>query len=134
MKRRFALGCAAGMSVALWSVAPLAAQIATSESQARRDSLAARVDSGVVLAFGGRTPVTDFGPFFQVPAFHYLTGYDYADAALIMVVHGGRGTGTRPCAPCRRANSSAASRPIIPTTCMSTPTCADASISAIRTP
>ena len=92
MRRRFALGLAAGISAVLWSAAPLAAQIAASEYQARRDSLAARVDSGVVLAFGGRTPVTDFGPFFQLPAFHYLTGYDYADAALIMVVRGGRAT------------------------------------------
>jgi len=72
----------------------LQAQIPPAEYQARRDSLAARIGDGVVLAFGGRTPVTDFGPFYQLPAFHYLTGYDYADAALIMVVRKGRGAGT----------------------------------------
>jgi len=43
-----------------------------------------RVDSGVVVAFGASTPVTDFGPFFQAPQFRYLTGYLYADATLIM--------------------------------------------------
>jgi Xaa-Pro aminopeptidase len=61
---------------------------------ARSDSLATRIDGGIVVAFGGRTPVNDFGPFFQLPAFHYLTGYDYADAALVMVVRGGRGRAT----------------------------------------
>src|SRR5688572_15325927 len=49
--------------------------ISASEYAARRDSLAARIDSGVVVAFGGRTPVTDFGPFYQLPAFRYLTGF-----------------------------------------------------------
>lgn len=70
------------------------AQITSAEYGARRDSLAARLDSGIVVAFGGRTPVTDFGPFFQTPGFHYLTGYDYADAALIVVVRGGHGRST----------------------------------------
>jgi Xaa-Pro aminopeptidase len=72
----------------------LRAQIEPSEYAARRDSLAARIDSGVVIAFGGRTPVADAGPFVQVPAFTYLTGYDYADAGFIMVVRRGRGTST----------------------------------------
>jgi Xaa-Pro aminopeptidase len=70
------------------------AQITASDYAARRDSLAARIDSGIVVAFGGRTPVTDFGPFFQIPGFHYLTGYDFADAGLVMVVRGGRGSAT----------------------------------------
>jgi Xaa-Pro aminopeptidase len=72
----------------------LSAQIPSSEYAARRDSLAARVGDGVVLAFGGRTPVTDFGTFFQLPSFHYLTNYDEPDAAFVLVAHGGRGTGT----------------------------------------
>jgi Xaa-Pro aminopeptidase len=71
-----------------------AAQISSAEYAARRDSLAARIDSGIVVAFGGRTPVSDFGPFFQVPGFHYLTGYDYADATLVMMVRGGHGRST----------------------------------------
>src|ERR1043166_5364022 len=73
---------------------PLRAQITSSEYAARRDSLAGRIGNGVGIAFGGRTPVSDFGPFYQVPAFRYLTGYEFADAALVMVVRGGRGTST----------------------------------------
>ncbi len=76
------------------AAAPLRAQIPTAEYAARRDSLAARLGNGVVVAFGGRTPVSDFGPFYQIPAFRYLTGYEYADAAFVMVVRNGRGSGT----------------------------------------
>src|SRR5512132_3620504 len=89
-------------------LAPLAgaqAPIPAAEFAARRDSLAARVDEGIVLAFGGRTPVTDFGPFYQAPAFHYLTNFDEPDAAFLLVVRGGKGTSTlflTPVAP-RRA-------------------------------
>ena len=64
----------------------LRAQITSAEYAARRDSLAARIDSGIVVAFGGRTPVTDFGPFYQLPAFRYLTGYLEPDAAFVMLV------------------------------------------------
>src|SRR6266571_4800376 len=70
------------------------AQIPPAEYAARRDSLAARIDSGVVVAFGGRTPVTDFGPFYQLPAFHYLTNFDEPDAAFLMVVRRGHGAST----------------------------------------
>src|SRR4051812_27541806 len=62
------------------------AQISEREFAARRDSLAARIDSGVVVAYGGRTLVADFGTFFQLPAFHYLTNFDEPDAAFVMVV------------------------------------------------
>jgi Xaa-Pro aminopeptidase len=80
------------LAVALPSVAR--SQIPPAEYAARRDSLAARLGDGVVLAFGGRTPVTDFGPFYQLPAFHYLTDFDEPDAAMVMVVRGGRPTTT----------------------------------------
>jgi Xaa-Pro aminopeptidase len=80
-------------AVALFFAPGIAAgQIPASEFAARRDSLAKRIDSGVVIAFGGRTPVTDFGPFHQLPAFHYLTNFDEADAAFVMVVRHGRAT------------------------------------------
>jgi len=69
-------------------------QIPASEYAARRDSLAARIGDGVVVGFGGRTPVADFGPFYQLPAFHYLTNFDEPDAAFVMTVRGGRGTTT----------------------------------------
>ena len=83
------------LAVSLGASIPTAshAQISPGEYAARRDTLAAGIDSGVVIAFGGRTPVADFGPFAQLPAFRYLTGYEYADAALVMVVCGGQGTG-----------------------------------------
>src|SRR5678810_719460 len=70
------------------------AQIPQREFAARRDSLAKRIDSGVVVAFGGRTPITDFGPFYQIPAFHYLTNFDEPDAAFVMVAKGGKPTTT----------------------------------------
>src|SRR5262245_25525918 len=66
------------------------AQIPAAEFAARRDSLAARIDSGVVIALGGRTPITDFGPFYQLPAFHYLTNFDEPDAAFVLVARHGR--------------------------------------------
>ncbi|MEO7458197.1 MAG: aminopeptidase P N-terminal domain-containing protein [Gemmatimonadaceae bacterium] len=71
-----------------------AAQVPRSEYAARRDSLAARVGNGVVVAFGGRTPVTDFGPFYQLPGFKYLTNFDEPDAAFVLVARGGKGTTT----------------------------------------
>src|SRR5258706_1501526 len=74
--------------------APLSAQITSNEYSARRDSLAARVGTGVLIAFGGRKPVSDFGPFYQIPAFHYLTGYEYAEPALIVVARQGHGAST----------------------------------------
>ena len=70
------------------------AQIPASEYAARRDSLAARVGNGVVVALGGRTPVSDFGPFYQLPAFHYLTAFDEPDAAMVLVARNGKATAT----------------------------------------
>src|SRR5437762_7884829 len=109
--RRRTLKRAAAVSAALCCASMVRAQIPAAEFAARRDSLAARVDSGVVIAFGGRTPVTDFGPFYQLPAFHYLTNYAEPDAAFAMVVR--RGTPPRltsllfvtPIAPPRSFNS-----------------------------
>ena len=72
----------------------LAAQIPASEFAARRDSLAARIENGVLVAFGGRTLVQDYGTFFQLPAFHYLTNFDEPDAAFVMVVRNRKGAGT----------------------------------------
>ena len=74
----------------LGAVPAVRGQIPLTEYRDRRDSLAARIGDGVVVAFGGRTPITDFGPFYQLAGFRYLTGYDFADATLVMVVRGGR--------------------------------------------
>ncbi|MEO7996048.1 MAG: aminopeptidase P family protein [Gemmatimonadaceae bacterium] len=81
------VSCAGLLAIGLASTASTAlAQIPAGEYAMRRDSLAARIDSGVVIAFGGRTLVHDFSTFFQLPAFHYLTNLDEPDAALVMVV------------------------------------------------
>ncbi|MEO6778375.1 MAG: aminopeptidase P family protein [Gemmatimonadaceae bacterium] len=84
------------LTLACLSATPASAhaQISASEFAARRDALATAIGDGVLIAFGGRTPVTDFGPFYQLPAFHYLTNFDEPDAAFVMVVHGGRSTST----------------------------------------
>ena len=77
------------LSLFTFFLTPLAAQtIPTSEYAARRDSLAARIDSGVLVGFGGRSPVTP-ERFVQLPAFRYLTGFPEPDAALVMVVRSG---------------------------------------------
>lgn len=91
---RGVLTVALGAGLLAGTVTPAAAQISEQEFASRRAALAKRVDNGVVIAFGGRTPVTDFGPFYQLPAFHYLTNFDEPDAALVMVVRGGEGRST----------------------------------------
>ena len=70
------------------------AQIPQAEYNARRDSLAAKLGDGMLVAFGGRTPVSDFGPFFQLPDFRYLANYNEPDAALVMVIRGGKAQST----------------------------------------
>ncbi len=70
--------------------APLNGQIAQSEYAARRDTVAAHVGNGVVLAFGATEAATDEADFHQLPSFAYLTGYDRPDAAFVMVVRTGR--------------------------------------------
>ncbi|MDB4876576.1 MAG: putative aminopeptidase [Gemmatimonadetes bacterium] len=82
MLKRFAFLLIGTASVAV-------GQIPQREFVVRRDSLAKRIDSGIVIAFGGRTPISDFGPFHQLPAFHYLTNFDEPDAAFVMVVRRG---------------------------------------------
>ena len=91
---RFAQRCAIAFALVSPAAVAASAQITQAEYAARRDALAARLDSGIVIAFGARTPVTDFGPFFQLASFRYLTGYQQPDAAFIMVVRGGRQTTT----------------------------------------
>ncbi|HYC32498.1 MAG TPA: Xaa-Pro aminopeptidase [Gemmatimonadales bacterium] len=67
--------------------------ISPAEYAARRDSLAARIDSGVVLAFGARNPVIPVRPG-QLPSFRYLTGFLEPDAALVIVARGGKSSAT----------------------------------------
>ena len=93
LSRRTLVVVAAVASVSASSVR-VHAQIPASEYGARRDALASRIGDGVVVAFGGRTPVTDFGPFYQIPAFHYLTNFDEPDAAMVLVAKAGKPTTT----------------------------------------
>src|SRR5690349_13704270 len=86
---------AAAMAASILCARPITAQtITAADFAARRQALAARVDSGVVVAFGGRALVHDFSGFYQLPSFHYLTNYDEPDGAFVMVVRGKRGVGT----------------------------------------
>ncbi len=73
---------------ALWAQA-----IPVAEYAVRRDSLAGRIGSGIVVAFGARSPVGPWRPT-QLPAFRYLTGFLEPDAALVMVVRGGKSSAT----------------------------------------
>ena len=70
-----------------------AGQIPPSEYAARRDALAAEIDSGVVVAFGATEPVALWRPFRQLPAFRYLTRFDEPDAVLVLVKRAGTVTG-----------------------------------------
>ncbi|HJU90821.1 MAG TPA: Xaa-Pro aminopeptidase [Gemmatimonadaceae bacterium] len=67
----------------------LSAQIPLAEYAARRNALAAELDSGVVVAFGAREPMVAWGQFRQHPAFRYLTNFDEPDAVLVLVKRGG---------------------------------------------
>ncbi len=70
--------------------APLAAQVPTAEYGARRDSVAARLGSGVLLAYGAPEPMTDEADFHQLPAFEYLTGHRRPNAVFVMAMKDGK--------------------------------------------
>jgi Xaa-Pro aminopeptidase len=70
-----------------------AQEISPAEYAARRDSLAARLDSGVVIAFGAPDPAGPRG-WTQLPAFNYLAGFLEPNAALLLVKRAGRANGT----------------------------------------
>jgi Xaa-Pro aminopeptidase len=72
----------------------LHAQIPREEFAARREALAARLGDGMLVAFGERDLISNFGTFFQLPAFRYLTGWNEPDATLVMVVRGGKAQST----------------------------------------
>ena len=70
---------------------PASAQLPQAEYAQHRTALAESVRDGIVVGMGGRNPVADFGPFYQLPAFAYLTNYRDPDAAFVMLVRGGKG-------------------------------------------
>jgi Xaa-Pro aminopeptidase len=75
------------------SLGPVA-RIAPAEYAARRAELTKGIDSGVVVAFGEVEPITDWPTFFQIPSFHYLTGFGESDAVLLIVKRNGVATAT----------------------------------------
>jgi Xaa-Pro aminopeptidase len=82
------------LTVALFFPATLLAQeIPKAAYSERRDSLAAGLDSGVVIAFGAPDPVS-IGRWSQLPAFRYLTGFLEPNAALLLVKRAGVVQGT----------------------------------------
>ena len=70
------------------------AQITNAEFAQRRDSLAARVSNGVIVALGAPEPAHDFLSFFQEENFLYLTGFREPDAALVIVKKDGKASPT----------------------------------------
>ena len=78
-----------GAAAALAVSSAAQAQVANAEYAARREALAASIDSGVVVAFGAVEPVGYWPTFHQVPGFYYFTGFDETDAVLLMVKRGG---------------------------------------------
>jgi Xaa-Pro aminopeptidase len=74
-----------------WSLT--AQEIPRSEYAARRDSLAAHIDSGVVIGFGAPDPV-GIRRGAQLAAFQYLTGFLEPNAAFLLVKRGGTAKGT----------------------------------------
>ena len=70
------------------------APIAEADYVARRDSLLAHIDSGVIVAPGARETVEHYPSFRQRPSFRYLTGFLEPDATLIIVKRGGTVTST----------------------------------------
>jgi Xaa-Pro aminopeptidase len=64
-------------------------EISPAEYAARRDSLAARLDSGIVIAFGAPDP-TGIDRAVQLPAFRYLTGFLEPNAAFVLVKRAGQ--------------------------------------------
>lgn len=69
---------------------PAAAQVPVAEYAARRDTVAARLGNGVLLAYGAGTTMTDEADFHQLPSFQYLTGHDRPNAAFVMAFRNGR--------------------------------------------
>ena len=85
--------CALPMLLCSLAIAPLASQVPAAEYAARRDSLAAAMSEGVLIAIGGHEPAEDFLSFYPAPSFYYLTGVTEPDAVLLMVKRRGRDLG-----------------------------------------
>jgi Xaa-Pro aminopeptidase len=96
LKRKDFLDMNLRFGAALFSLflpaALLAQEIPRVEYAARRDSVMAHLDSGVVVAFGA-ADATGIRRWSQLPAFRYLTGFLEPNAALLLVKRGGTSAG-----------------------------------------
>jgi Xaa-Pro aminopeptidase len=68
--------------------------ITAADYAARRAAVTAKVDSGIVLAFGEGHPLDYYPDFYQMPNFEYLTGFDESDAAMLILKRKGTPTST----------------------------------------
>lgn len=78
------------VGLSLLAATSAGAQITNAEYAQRRDSLAARIPGGVIVALGAPEPAHDYLSFFQEENFFYLTGLREPDAALVIVKKDGR--------------------------------------------
>lgn len=81
-------------SAAAGAAAPAAAPISNAQFAIRRESLAAALPNGVILALGAREPSEDYLSFYQTANFRYLTGVLEPNAALVGVKRAGQVTWT----------------------------------------
>jgi len=75
-------------------MSPAPAKVTADDYAARRDAVTAKVDSGIVLAFGESEPLVFYPTFFQMPNFEYLTGFDESDAVMLILKRKGAPTST----------------------------------------
>src|SRR5947207_1029365 len=68
--------------------------ITAADYAARRAAVTAKVDSGIVLAFGESKPLGYYPSFFQMPNFEYLTGFDESDAVVLILKRKGAAAST----------------------------------------
>lgn len=85
LTRTLAVLCSA-VALPTAAIAQSEPAISLAETATRRAAVAARIENGVLLAFGGRALVHDFSTFYQLPAFRYLTELNEPDHALVMVI------------------------------------------------
>ena len=64
---------------------PAGRRCPSAEYAARRDSLAAAMSDGVLIALGGHEPAEDYLSFYPAPSFYYLTGVTEPEAVLVIV-------------------------------------------------
>jgi Xaa-Pro aminopeptidase len=85
MTRRL-LAAPLALMLAITRLPAQTSEFSKDELAGRRAAMAERIGDGVVVAFGGRALVNDYGTFFQLPAFRYLTECNEPDAGFVMVV------------------------------------------------